>query len=166
MAQAHGLDRGPVKLEACIKRGIRQRIADPLRRGFGHTVAACADQEGRAMVLRGMRAGGKGIKTPDAMGQPVLDQKIQRAIRHRGLRAIAFGSKLAQHVISPKRPMRLQQNFQRAAPYRRQAQPARPRPCFRLGEYALRIGDAAVIRAAKTGPFCVFRHEPALTVMI
>ncbi len=75
------------------------------------------------MRLARMHAGGKGIQAADAMGEPVLHQKIQRAIGHRGLIAEPFGRQPLQHIIGPQRAVFLQQDFQHPATHRRQLHP-------------------------------------------
>ncbi len=127
---ADGLDRGPVKLEARGLRSLIKRPAEQIGIRFRNAVAFLANQEGRAMIMVGLRTGRKGIQPPDAMRKPMFYKKVQRTIRHRRLSSITFGRKLFQDLVSPERAMRVQQDFQCAPPDRRQARALHPRARF------------------------------------
>lgn len=99
------------------------------------------------MRLARMHAGGKGVQAADAMGQPVLHQKIQRAIGHRGLVAEPFRRQPLQHVIGPQRAVLFQQDFQNPAAHWCQLHPLRQRQ--RLAPRQHVIGAGAVVMPGK-----------------
>ena len=108
------------KLEAVAREAERcgclvQRGADRGHRGLGNRVADAADQKSRGMCLARMHAGGKGVQALDPVCETLLDKEIQRAIGDGGLIAEALGGKAGQHVISAKRLVFLQQDFQHTA---------------------------------------------------
>ena len=75
------------------------------------------------MRLARMHTSGKGVQTADTMRKPLLLKKIQCAISYRWLIAKALGGKPSEHIISPQRPMLLQQNLQHPTAHRGQPQP-------------------------------------------
>lgn len=83
------------------------------------------------MILAGMSAGGKRIQPLDAMRQTLLHQKIQRAIRNRGLVAKAFGRQPVKDVVSAQCAVVLQQDFKHPPPDR--CQPRAASVADRLG---------------------------------
>ena len=58
------------------------------------------------MAFGGVHAGGKGVQPLDAVGQPVLDQKVQRAIGHWGLPPIAAVGQTLKNLVGPQRLVR------------------------------------------------------------
>ena len=77
------------------------------------------------MSLAGVHAGGKGIHPLNAVRKPLIHQKIQGAVGHRGLVAKPFGSKALQHLIGTQSAVILQQNLQHPPADRGQPYPLR-----------------------------------------
>ncbi len=94
-----------------------------------------------------MHAGGKCVQSADPMGQPVLHQKIQRAISHRRLVPEPLGGKPLQHVIGTQRAMFFQKDLQHPKADRRQLDTLRLRQ--RLGPRQYVIAAMPVIMPGK-----------------
>ena len=62
-----------------------------------------------------------GVQTTHAMGQPLLDQKIQRAIGNRRLTTKPVLGQALQHLIGTKGAVRFEQYLKRATANRGQA---------------------------------------------
>lgn len=86
--------------------------------GLGHGIAMTADQEGRGVILPRAGAGDEGIEALDLVGKAVADQKIQRPISHRRLRAKPIAAQVIKHVIRPHGAVLMQKNFQCPAAHR------------------------------------------------
>src|SRR5262249_42165972 len=73
--------------KSLLARAGFDRGRDAAIRQFGHAAATTADQELIAVHLGRMGAADEGIAGFDAMDQPLLDQKFERTIDRRRLRA-------------------------------------------------------------------------------
>ncbi len=68
----------------------------------------------------------------------MLDKEFERAVGHGRLVAKAFGGQPLQHVIGAHRPMRFQQDLERATPDRRHPDTVFAHKAIRAGHHVAR----------------------------
>ena len=83
------------------------------------------------MVFTRMSTRNKGIQTLDLVSEPMLDQKIERAIGHGWLRSKPCLAQQLQYGVGAKRPMLTKQELQSLPAHRRQAPTLVGTPGFR-----------------------------------
>lgn len=77
------------------------------------------------MAFAGMRAGDIGVEALDPVHEAVFDQKVERPVGHRRLRAKALRLEPVEDLVGAKRLVLVEQDLEDALPDRGELQPVR-----------------------------------------
>lgn len=102
-----------------------------------HLPASAADEKRCTVALQRMAARKKRLCSPQLVDEPLLDQKVERAVGHGRLSGEANGGQPLQNVVGAKRALCIQKDLERVATMRRQALTTRCTEPFGRFERAL-----------------------------